>query len=289
MTWTIQKLLNWTSDYFARKNIEPARLCAEMLLANVLKLSRIELYTNFDKLVDQGNLDKLRQLIKRAVQNEPIQYIIGKTEFYSLSLKVSQDTLIPRPETELLVERAVEFLRSRSDSQYVCDLCTGSGCIAVAIAKNFPDCTIIATDISEAALQVAADNIAAHNLTDKIKLLSGDLFEPLLEHLDKPLFDLIVSNPPYVSDAEFESLDRNVKDYEPSTALKGGKAGIDIYQKIIAGADEHLKPDAALMLEIGHSQGEDVMRMLEEANLFADIKIEKDLADNDRIAIATRK
>ncbi len=158
-TWTIQKLLNWTAEYFAEKGIDSPRLSAELLLSYVLAMKRIELYTQFDKLVSPEQLDRLHELVKRAGQHEPIAYLTGKTEFYSLEFDVSPDCMIPRPETELLVERAIEFLRTRTGRQFVCDLCTGCGCIAIAIAKNFPGARIIATDISDAALNIAAKNV----------------------------------------------------------------------------------------------------------------------------------
>ncbi len=284
--WTIQKLLNWTAEHFTEKGIDSPRLSAELLLSHVVGLKRIELYTQFDKPVTKEQLDRLHDLVKRAGQNEPIAHIVGKTEFYSLELDITPDCLIPRPETELLVERAIEFLRTRPGKQFICDLCTGSGCIAVAIAKNFSNADIIATDICEAALNVAAKNIEKHQLGKRIKLLCGDLFEPLVPHLDVGKFDLIVCNPPYVSAPEFEKLDKNVKDYEPKSALLAGTDGLDIYRRIVEKVDQFLKPDAALMLEIGYSQGPAVREWLEKAGYFGVITIEKDFRNNDRIAIA---
>jgi release factor glutamine methyltransferase len=197
--WTIQKLLNWITQHFTEKGIDSPRLSAEMLLCHILGLKRIELYTQFDKQVDKEHLDRLRDLVKRAAENEPVAYLVGMTEFYSLQMKVTPDCMIPRPETELLVERAVEFLRTRTGPQFVCDLCTGCGCIAVAIANNFPDARIIATDICDAALSIAAENVEKHQLNDRITLLCGNLFDPIVPHLDISKFDLIVCNPPYVS------------------------------------------------------------------------------------------
>ena len=297
--WTIQKLLNWTTEYLTSKGIDSPRLNAELLLSHVLGLKRIELYTQFDKPVTQQQLDKLHNLVQRASQNEPIAYLVGKTEFYSLELNVTPACMIPRPETELLVERAIEFLRTRNGKQFVCDLCTGSGCIAVAIARNYPDCQIIATDISDAALSVAAKNIEKHRLKEQIRLLCGDLFDPIMPQLDveKPVrhslgdggFDLIVCNPPYVSAAEFEKLDKNVKDYEPKLALFAGDEGLDIYRRIIERVGTFLKSDAAVMLEIGYNQGQAVKQLLEQASCFGEITIEKDFDNNDRIAIAKKQ
>ncbi|MGB2865837.1 MAG: HemK/PrmC family methyltransferase, partial [Sedimentisphaerales bacterium] len=176
--WTIQKLLNWTTEYLTNKGVDSPRLSAEMLLSQALGLKRIELYTQFDKQVPQQQLDLLHEMVKRAGLHEPVAYLTGKTEFYSLELDLTANCLIPRPETELLVQRAIEFLRTRSGVQYICDLCTGSGCIAVAIAKNFPEARVTATDISSAALEVAARNVEKHLLMEHVRLLCGDLFEP---------------------------------------------------------------------------------------------------------------
>jgi len=287
--WTIQKLLNWITEHFTSKGIDSPRLSAELLLSGILKMKRIELYMQFDKLVAEEQLDKLHDLVKRAGQSEPIAYLTGKTEFYSLELEVSRDCLIPRPETELLVQRAIEFLRTRSGSQFVCDLCTGSGCIAVAIARNYPQAHIIATDICDAALNMAARNVEKHQLKERIKLLCGDLFDPIMPQLDTNKFDLIVCNPPYVSTAEFEKLGKNIKDYEPKVALFAGADGLDIYRRIIKRVDVFLKPDAALMLEIGYSQGPAVRELLEQTGCFSKITIEKDFHNNDRIVVAKKQ
>ncbi len=308
-TWTTQKLLNWITEHLTEKGIDSPRLSAELLLSYVLNMKRIELYTQFDKLVSQQQLDRLHDLIKRAGQYEPIAYLTGKTEFYSLRLNVTPDCMIPRPETELLVERAIELLRTRpvrnfvtdkmtrkenfsnggrTGKQFVCDLCTGCGCIAIAIAKNFPDADIIATDICDAALSIAANNIEKHKLKDRIKLLCGDLFDPLIPQLDISKFDLIVCNPPYVSAAEFESLETNVKAYGPRIALYAGEDGLDVYRRIIEKVDQFLKPDAALMLEIGYAQGQAVRELLEQTECFNKITIEKDFHNNDRIVTATK-
>jgi release factor glutamine methyltransferase len=284
--WTIQKLLNWVAEFLKKKGIDSPRLSAELLLCHVLGLKRIELYTQFEKIVTKEQLDQLHGLVERAGRSEPVAYLVGKTEFYSLELEVTADCMIPRPETELLVERAIEFLRTRSSKQLVCDLCTGSGCIAVAIARNYPDCRIIATDICDAALNVAARNIEKHNLKEQIKLLCGDLFDPIVPQLDAGKFDLIACNPPYVSSVEFEKLGKNVKDYEPKQALFAGDDGLDIYRRIVGRVGEFLKPDAALMMEIGYNQGQAIRQLLEQIRIFAEIMVEKDFHDNDRIVIA---
>jgi release factor glutamine methyltransferase len=286
--WTIQKLLDWMVSCFTEKDIDSPRLTAELILSFVLQMERIELYTHFDEVVGKPQLDKLHNLVKRCLQNEPVQYLTSRCEFYSLSFKVAPGCLIPRPETELLVERAIDFLRGRTGTQYVCDLCTGCGCIAAAIAKNFPDAKIIATDICDKALSVAAENIKKHNLSERVELLQGDLFEPVISQLDVKEFDLIVCNPPYVSETEYEKLDTKVKNYEPKLALDGGQDGLDIYRRIATEAGGHLKKEGAVILEIGYLQGGGVKELLEETNAFSPIKIEKDFNNNDRIITAIR-
>ena len=282
-------------SHFTEKKIDSPRLTAEMLLSFVLEMERIQLYMQFDQPVKKEQLDKLRSLVNRCLQNEPVQYLTSRSEFYSLSFKVGPDCLIPRPETELLVERAIEFLRGRTGIQYVCDLCTGCGCIAAAIAKNFADAKIIATDICDKALSVAAENIAKYNLAGRVELLQGNLFEPVVRQLDErnsPAaggFDLIVCNPPYVSGAEYEKLDAKVRNHEPKLALDGGADGLDIYRKLAADAGSHLKKDGALLLEIGLLQGPAVKKLLEDSDAFGPIKIEKDFNRNDRVVTAVRK
>jgi release factor glutamine methyltransferase len=285
--WTIQKLLNWITDYLTQRNVDAPRLSAELLLSHVLGLKRIELYTQYNQPVAQEQLDQLRELVKRAGQHEPVAHLVGRTEFYSMEFDVTPDCLIPRPETELLVQRAIEFLRKRTGPQLVCDLCTGCGVIAVAIARNVPDAKVIATDISESALGVAAQNVEKHKLQERVELRRGDLFEPLVAQLD--LFDVIACNPPYVSAAEYEALEKNVKDYEPRLALHAGADGLDFYRRIAGKVDGYLKPDGVLLLEIGYQQGEAVRELFERSGLFAEVRTEKDINRNDRIIVAQKK
>ncbi len=276
-------------EYLIQKGSDSPRLSAELLLSYVLDLKRIELYTQYNKVVAKEQLDRLHDLVKRAGQHEPVAYLVGKTEFYSLEMNVTPGCMIPRPETELLVQRAIEFLRTQEGNQFVCDLCTGCGCIAVAIARNSPATQIIATDISDAALSVAAQNVEKYKLQNRIRLLQGDLFEPLIPQLNEDKFDLIVCNPPYVSAAEYEALEKNIKNYEPRLALFAGEDGLDIYRRISKNVEQFLKSGAPLMLEIGFTQGQAVKELLEQTRAFAEIKIEKDTHNNDRIAIAKKK
>ena len=288
--WTIGKLINWIVDFFEKKNVDSPRLSAEMLVSHIMQLKRIELYMRFNDLVEKPQLDQLHQLVKRAAAQEPIAYLVGNTEFYSMTFNVNSDCLIPRPETEHLVRRVIELTRNRPNTtQHILDLCTGSACIACAIAKNIPNCTLIATDICDRALKVAQENVTKHQLQEKIELINGDLFEPIISQLDGKEFDIIVSNPPYVTEAEYAQLDKNVKDYEPASALVAGIDGLEIYQRIIKDIEKFLKPDGILLLEIGYRQGPAIQQLLQQTGLFKQITIEKDFANNDRVVIAGRQ
>ena len=288
-TWTIQKLLNWITDYLKDKGIDSPRLSAELLLSHVLGLKRIDLYTQFGRIVGEEHLSQLHEFVKRAATHEPIAYLTGIKEFYSLEFEITRDCLIPRPETELLVERAIEFLRTRNGEQFICDLCTGCACVAVSIARNFAGCRVVATDISNAALEIAERNVARHGLGNRIHLLKGDLFEPVIPGLGPAKFDLIVCNPPYVSELEFTKLAKNVRDFEPKLALIAGQNGLDIAKRIVAEAGQFLKPAGALLLEIGNEQGPAVRDLLNATAHFAAVTIEKDYQNLDRLAVAITK
>jgi release factor glutamine methyltransferase len=284
--WTIKRLLEWITQYLTERTVDSPRLSAELVLSHVLGKKRIELYTHFDSVVDKPILDRLHELVKRAGQHEPVAYLIGKTEFYSLEITVCPDCLIPRPETELLVQKAIDFLRSRQGPQRVCDLCTGSGCIAVALAANCKTANIIATDLCDKALAAAARNVERHGLVDRIKLLSGDLFNPIVPQLDEGPFDLIVSNPPYVTAAEYDRLDCNVRDYEPRLALHAGDDGLAVIRRIVEQIDPFLKADGALMLEIGYQQAPAVLDLIRQTGRFSDVQVEKDFQGHDRVVVA---
>ena len=286
--WTIKRLLGWITQYLTERKVDSPRLSAEMVLCHVLGRKRIELYTQFDTVVQRPQLDRLHELVRRAGLHEPVAYLVGKTEFYSLEMEVCPDCLIPRPETELLVERAIEFLRARKGPQRVVDLCTGSGCIAVAIAANCKTASLIATDICDKALAVAARNVEHHGLTDRVRFLSGDLFDPIRLQLDEGPFDLVVSNPPYVTAGEYDELDCNVRDYEPRLALHAGPDGLDVIRRIADKAASFLGIDGALMLEIGAHQAAAVTDLVRQARGFSDIRVDKDFRGHDRVMIARR-
>jgi len=278
--WTITKLLNWTTEYFNKYSIEWPHLEAEILLAYALGFKRIELYTNHEKIVTPAELGKFKAMIQRRSQHEPIAYITGNQPFMSLDFHVDRNVLIPRPETELLVEQVVSCSSAKGGTscQLLVDIGTGSGCIAVSLAKFLPAIKVIGTDTSPAALAIAQKNAEMHKVADRCEFRLGNLFEPIHERLD-----IIISNPPYIPSKDIEGLMTDVKDWEPRAALDGGEDGLDYIRKIIAEAPDHLTPNGILLVEIGFDQGERVKKLAETTGKYTEIKLIKDLNGNDRI------
>jgi release factor glutamine methyltransferase len=266
--WTITRLLDWTAQYLAQKGAEFARLDAEVLLAHCLGWSRIDLYARYDQIPSEEIRKQFKNLIGRRLEGCPVAYLVGRKEFFGLTLEVSPAVLIPRPESEYVV---LEFLRlAKENSQpRVLDIGTGSGNLAVAAAHQHPGAQVTAIDISPEALAVASRNAQRHKVTDRIRFLSGDLFAPLSEPASgrrtdlksvPPLatgearFDFILSNPPYIAHEDIPTLPRGVRDYEPHLALDGGPGGFAIFDRLIAGAVPHLRPGGYLIVEIGSPQ-----------------------------------
>lgn len=250
--WTILKVLQWTIEYFRDKGFEQPRADAEVLLAYVLGLERVQLYLNYDKPLSSEELTRFRGLVRRRAAYEPAQYITGKQEFWSLDFEVTPAVLIPRPETEMLVEKALEIAGDKPS--FVLDLGTGSGAIAVALAHERNRIRVIAADKSWPAIEIARKNALRNGVADRICFITMDLFEAIG---GRHSFDLIVSNPPYVSDAELLDLAPEIANYEPHSALRGGgKRGLALIRKILQGFDAHLKPGGALLIEIGLGQAE---------------------------------
>lgn len=280
LCWTIQRVLNWTIERFSRAPLDSPRLDAEVLLAHELGCPRMTLYTDFDRPLGASELAGFRALIKRRLAGEPVAYITGTREFFSLPLKVDRRVLIPRPETELLVELATT-LGPRDGT--VVDLCTGSGAVALALARERPDLHVMATDISPDALAVARENAQALSLD--LELYEGDLFDALPETL-RP--DLVVSNPPYVAHLDLERVQREVRDFEPRVALDGGPDGLVVIRRLAAGAEQRLPSGGRLLVEIGSTQGPAVSAYLSNLE-FSDIQIYRDLAGLDRVVGACRR
>jgi release factor glutamine methyltransferase len=248
-TWTVRRLLEWTEDFLRKKGFESPRLEAQILLAHALGCKKIDLYVRHEDEPAEDRRAAFREMIKKRSEGMPVAYLVGHREFYSLEFAVSPAVLIPRPETETLVMEALRRLKSM-EAPRVLDLGTGSGAIAIAIAKQHKTARVTAVDISTAALAVAASNAERHGVADRITYLEGDLFSPVTGQT----FDLVVSNPPYIADAEFAALDVGVRDFEPRTALAGGPDGLDVYRRIAADVANVLAPGGVVVVEIGATQ-----------------------------------
>ena len=302
---TIRATLLWAEEYLLRYGVPDANIEAEYLLSHALDCKRAELHLKHASHISYNALQKFIDFVERRIKREPSQYILGEQEFWGLPFKVTKDVLIPRPETEVLVEEAVKTVRSQEsevrsqntkihyselrtpDSKLILDLCTGSGCIAISLAKEIPNSRVFAVDISEKALDVARENAERYDVADRITFLNGDLFEPLNGLNIKA--DIIVSNPPYISKKMFQELQPEVKNYEPVTALYGGGDGLDFYRRIISETPAYLNAGGYLMLEMGYGQAEKIKRLIEQGDAFKDISVIKDFAGIERIIKARRK
>lgn len=288
--WTVRRLLEWTAGYFQKKNVDSPRLSAELLLAHVLNYPRIKLYTDYDRVIGEPMLTRFRELVQRAGEQEPIGYLTGKAHFFNLEFDVGPGVLIPRPDTETLVESAISYARNTTglETPRVLDLCTGSGCIAAALAKNLPSAQVIAVDKSEKAAAVARVNVEKLGLADRVTVAVGDLYQPLEAMVDVRPFDFITANPPYIPTEQIAKLDRNVKDYEPVEALDGGLDGLMIHRRILHEGLDRLEPGGRVFLEIAFDQGEAAIEMARQVAGYEDWRILKDYGGNDRVLTVRR-
>ncbi len=304
----VKEYLRLATDNLKNSNIETPVLEAGVILCHVLKCDRTYLYSHDDRVLKQEELEVLDSLIEKRAKNVPLQYLIGKTEFMSLPFVVSPAVLIPRQDTEILVEKCIELIDQRSRSaqgqelntnslespdvtvkadrtfQYkmkVLDMCTGSGCIAISIAHYCPESTCVACDISQDALRIASINSELNGVQNRLELRLGDLFGALESESEQ--FDLIVSNPPYIETDVMSQLQAEVKDYEPQLALEGGLDGLDFYRRIIDTAPHYLNNGGYLAFEIGYNQGQRVSDLMK--NSFEHIEVYKDICGNDRVVI----
>lgn len=280
-TWTIQRVLAWTGDYFKKKGLDAPRLTAELLLAHALGCDRVRLYMDLDRPLDKGELASYRGFVERRAAGEPTFYLLGAKEFYGRRFKVDRRVLTPRPETELVTEAALSKLPKDAGCA-VLDLCTGSGCIGLTLAAERPGIRVVAVDASADALEVARENAAALGVADRVELLQGDLYTPVAGRS----FGLLVSNPPYVESAAIAGLGPEVR-CEPRMALDGGKDGLDLLRRIVGNAASFLEPGAWVVLETGDDQGAALMGLFAGAGL-AEPSVRKDLGGLDRIALARR-
>ena len=285
--WTTRRLLEWTADYFKGLGFENPRLETELLLARALATNRVGLYLRYDDLPTDSERGAFRELVKRRAAGEPSAYLIGHKDFYSLDFDVSADVLIPRPETETLVLEGVEFLRARAKENpglapRILDIGTGSGALAVALARNLPAARLVAVDISAPALAMAKRNAEKHSVAGRIDFRESDLFAAVAPD---ERFELIVSNPPYVSQAEYDALDKSVREFEPRIALLSGESGTEIVARILAEAPAHLEPAGRLLVEISPMIAEACLGLLKDSQ-FNQFNIINDYAGLKRVILA---
>jgi len=281
-------ILNQGVSRLRSEGIDRPRTNAELLLGAVLNAKKIELYLDRDRILTRQQIEKFNKYIRGRVSGRPLQYIIGSTEFFGLEFRVNENVLIPRPETETLVETVIELLKDRPQPKII-DLGTGSGAIAISLAKNLTASSVFATDISPDALKVAEENARRNEVEDQIDFLCGDLFEPLKDLKLEGLVDCVASNPPYVSQEEFDHLPREVRDYEPVVALKTEEQGMFFHENIIRGSADFLKEGGMLALEVGWGQAGKVAELVRTRADFERAEIKKDLGGVERIVTAHKR
>jgi len=289
--WTVLALLDWTKDYLEKNDSESPRLDAEILLAHSMHCERIMLYTRFDEIVSEADRLQFRELVKQRASGCPVAYLVGFKEFYSLRFDVSEHVLIPRPETEFVVIAVLDIVKEHfnSDSNgqsmpcHVIDVGTGSGAIAITLATELPQIQVTAVDLSTAALEVARKNATRHEVNDRIEFAEQDLLAGPSDNK----FDIVASNPPYVSSEEYETLSRNVREYEPQLALESGPTGMECYQRLVPQAAARLNAGGWLVLETSPMLMEQ-LKMLVIENGFDEISTVSDLAGHPRIVTARR-
>ena len=285
-TWTPLKLINWTKDYLEQKGVEAPRLEAEILLASVLGWQRIDLYARYNDAVPPAKLALYRDVVRRRAGREPTQYILGQTDFCGLTFKCDPRALIPRPESEMIIELALELIGKAPDALVV-DVGTGSGCLAVTAAFRLPQARVVACDISPEALSLAHENAKHHRLLERIEFRCGD-FEETLADLTGQV-DVLLANPPYVTEDEFANLPPELREHEPRVALVAGVEGTEVVTRLLDFAPTLLKPGGHLVMEMGLGQAERVRAMLDDQPQLELIRCEKDFQGIHRVALIRRK
>jgi len=298
ITWTTRGLLEWISKALGAKGIDSPRLCAELILSHVIGCERLRLYMETDRPATPLERGQLRELVGRALKHEPVQYLTGEAWFFGMPLHVDHNVLIPRPETETIVEHVIEHCRvtpgfggKRGDGALIADIGTGSGAIAIALAKNLAGSRVVATDISEGALEVAKGNAKKHSVLDRIDFVRGDLLGALDGHSaarGRGSLDFLVSNPPYIPDAEWVDVAPNVKEHEPEAALRGGADGLRFVRPLIEGAGERLRSGGLLLIEIAESTAEAVEAIARSREELERVDVLDDFQGRARVLVAER-
>jgi len=282
--WTVKDALEWTCEYLGGKGDDHPRRSAEWLLSSATGLSRVELYAYHDRPLSPEERARYRELVARRADGMPLQYVTGEMPFRHLVVHVEPGVFIPRPETEVLVDVALEHIGDL-DRPVVVDLCTGSGCVAVAIASEHPGARVWATDINERAISTAGRNSLHANVEDRVQVLYGDLFDPLPHELAGTV-DLIVSNPPYIPSRDLPDLPAEILGFEPHTALDGGRDGLDVFRRIADAAGAWLAPGGGLAVELDSGRVSDAAGVLE--GRFEGVTVRRDLAGRERIVYAQK-
>lgn len=275
------EMVRWTEGYLKEKGLESARLNGELLLAGTLGLKRLDLYLQFDRPLTPGELAEFKSRLRRRAKREPLQYIEGEAAFRDLRLRVDPRVLIPRSETELLVDQVLAWARGK-EGLHALDVGTGSGAIALSLAVEGPFARVVATDVSPGALEVARANLAAAAPGAPVELLEGAVYAPVRGET----FDVVVSNPPYIGESERGALDPGVRDWEPAQALFSGADGLDVIRELVAGAPRLLRPGGLLALEIGWKQAGAVAELVRAVDGFSEPAVRRDLEGRDRIVTA---
>lgn len=298
-TWTTRRLLAWMSETFTKKGLDSPRLSAELLLSHVIGCERLRLYMDVDRPASPLEREQLRTLVARALAHEPIQYLVGEAWFFGLPLHVDKRVLVPRPETETIVEQMIQYARTEpgfggtsGEGLLIADICTGSGCIAVALAKNLSGARIVAADVSADALEVARRNAVRHGVAERIDFLQGDLLAPLDEHpaaRGKGSLHGLVANPPYIPDREWADVPPNVKEHEPEGALRGGPDGLKFVRPLIEHGPSHLRPEGLLLVEIAEATASSVLELARSRAELADAEVLKDVFGRPRVLRARRR
>lgn len=279
-TWTVRRVLSWMQADLSKRGIDSARLDADLIVAHALKVKRLALYLDLDRPLEEQELRAIRALVERRRAFEPIAYIVGEREFYGRSFEVNKDVLVPRPDTETLVEQALACLGSAPAGR-VLDVCTGSGAVALTLAAELPERSFVASDVSAAALAVAARNAARLGVVERVELCQGDLFAAVDE---AERFAAITANPPYIGSEELAGLAPDVREHEPRLALDAGSDALSFYRRLARDAPRHLAPGACLLVEVGYTQAAQVGALFAEAGLV-EVRSAKDLAGTERVVV----